>query len=407
VKRNLYTQDHEDFRTTVAAFLDKEVVPHFERWEEAKIVDRSMWKAAAEAGVIGFSHPEEYGGGGIEDFRFEMVRAEEVAKRGVGSATGGWGVSDGIVPGYLTAFGSDHLKEKYLPGLASGDLISAIAMTEPGAGSDLQNIRTRAVRDGDDWVISGAKTFITNGQNCDFVVVVARTDPDAKGSRGTSLFIVDADAPGFTKGRNLDKVGLAAQDTSELNFEDVRVPESQLLGELNKGFIHLMVNLPYERLTIASGAIAGARAALDGTAEYVFSREAYGRTIGDLQNTQFELAEMEARLDAVEAYVDKCALCPQRRRPHRGGRLQGEDGRRGAPAGDHQPLPPAARRVRVHARVPHRQGVPRQPHPDDLRRRHGGHEAHHRQGHQVPPPLRPSAHPGAGTAPPTPHVTSA
>ena len=308
MKRNLYTQDHEDFRTTVAAFLDKEVVPHFERWEEAKIVDRSMWKAAAEAGVIGFSHPEEYGGGGIEDFRFEMVRAEEVAKRGVGSATGGWGVSDGIVPGYLTAFGSDHLKEKYLPGLASGDLISAIAMTEPGAGSDLQNIRTRAVRDGDDWVISGAKTFITNGKNSDVVDVVARTDPDAKGSRGTSLFIVDADAPGFTKGRNLDKVGLAAQDTSELNFEDVRVPESQLLGELNKGFIHLMVNLPYERLTIASGAIAGARAALDGTAEYVFSREAYGRTIGDLQNTQFELAEMEARLDAVEAYVDKCAL---------------------------------------------------------------------------------------------------
>ncbi|WP_029088144.1 acyl-CoA dehydrogenase family protein [Brevibacterium album] len=308
MKRDLYTQDHEDFRATVSAFLDKEVVPHFERWEEAKIVDRSMWKAAAEAGVIGFAHPEEHGGGGIEDFRFEMVRAEEVARRGVGSATGGWGVSDGIVPGYLTAFGSEHLKEKYLPGLASGDLISAIAMTEPGAGSDLQNIRTRAVRDGDDWVINGAKTFITNGQNCDFVVVVARTDPEAKGSRGTSLFIVDAGTPGFTKGRNLDKVGLAAQDTSELSFEDVRVPDSQLLGELNQGFIHLMVNLPYERLTIASGAIAGARAALDGTAEYVFSREAYGRTIGDLQNTQFELAEMEARLDAVEAYVDKCAL---------------------------------------------------------------------------------------------------
>ncbi|SMY11620.1 acyl-CoA dehydrogenase family protein [Brevibacterium jeotgali] len=308
VTRNLYEEDHEDFRRTVAAFYDKEVVPHQDRWEEQGVVDRSMWKAAAEAGVIGFSLPEQYGGGGVTDYRFEMVRGEESAHRGIQSSISGWGVSDGIVPGYLTGFGSEHLQEKYLPGLAAGDLIGAIAMTEPEAGSDLQNIRTKAVKDGDDWVIDGAKTFITNGQTCDFVIVVAKTDPDARGSRGTSLFIIDDGTPGFTKGRKLDKVGLAAQDTSELSFESVRVPGTQLLGELNNGFIHLMTNLPYERMGIASGGLAGARAAFHWTADYVFSRQAYGATIGDLQATQFELAELEARIDMLEAYVDRCAL---------------------------------------------------------------------------------------------------
>lgn len=308
VERNLYEEDHEDFRRTVAAFYDKEVVPHQDRWEEQGFVDRSMWKAAAEAGVIGFSLPEQYGGEGVTDYRFEMIRGEESARRGIASSVSGWGVSDGIVPGYLTGFGSEHLQEKYLPGLAAGDLIGAIAMTEPEAGSDLQNIRTRAVQDGDDWVIDGAKTFITNGQTCDFVIVVAKTDPDARGSRGTSLFIVDEGTPGFTKGRNLNKVGLAAQDTSELSFEGVRVPSSQLLGKLNEGFIHLMMNLPYERMGIASGGLAGARAAFRWTAEYVFSRQAYGATIGDLQATQFELADLEARIDMLEAYVDRCAL---------------------------------------------------------------------------------------------------
>lgn len=306
--RGLYEEDHEDFRRTVAAFFDKEIVPHQERWEEQGIVDRSMWMAAAEAGVIGFSLPEKYGGGGVDDYRFEMIRGEESAKRGLASSIGGWGVSDGIVPGYLTGFGSEHLQEKYLPGMAAGEVIGAIAMTEPAVGSDLQNITTRAVRDGDDWIINGAKTFITNGQNCDFVIVVARTNPDVPGARGTSLFIVDDGTPGFTKGRNLKKVGLDAQDTSELSFEDVRVPGTQLLGELDQGFIHLMQNLPYERMGIASGGLAGARAALEWTAEYVFSRQAYGATIGDLQNTQFELADMEAKIDMLEAYVDRCAL---------------------------------------------------------------------------------------------------
>ncbi len=308
MKRNFYTDDHEDFRATVAAFLDQEVVPYFDEWEKNKLVDRSMWKAAAEMGVIGFSLPEEYGGMGITDYRYEMIRGEEVAKRGVSSATSGWGVSDGIVPGYFEAFANDEQKQRYLPGLASGEKISAIAMTEPEAGSDLQGIKTKAERDGDEWVINGAKTFITNGQHCDWVIVVARTDRDVPASRGTSLFIVDTDTPGFERGRKLAKVGLDAQDTSEMSFTDVRVPHANLLGEEGKGFIHLMTNLPYERMGIASGGLAGARAALNWTSEYVFQRKMFGGTLGDMQNTQFELAEMEAKIDMLEAYVDRCAM---------------------------------------------------------------------------------------------------
>ena len=308
MKRNLYDEDHEAFRGTVAAFLDREVVPHIDQWEEDHLVDREMWRRAARAGVIGLTIPEEFGGAGVTDFRFDMVRSEEVARRGVGSATSGWGVSDGIVPGYLMAFGTQAQKEKYLTGLASGEMIGAIAMTEPNAGSDLQGITTKAVRDGDDWVINGAKTFITNGIHCDFVIVVARTDTEAKASRGTSLFIVDADTPGFERGRKLRKLGMDAQDTAELSFSDVRVPAEALLGELDRGFIHLMVNLPTERLLIGSGTLAAARAALEWTAEYVFERPAFGQTIGDFQNTRFELAELETRVDALEAFVDRCAL---------------------------------------------------------------------------------------------------
>nr|WP_216629952.1 acyl-CoA dehydrogenase family protein [Brevibacterium renqingii] len=304
----MYDEDHEAFRGTVAAFLDREVVPHIDQWEEDHLVDREMWCRAARAGVIGLTIPEEFGGAGVTDFRFDMVRSEEIARRGVGSATSGWGVSDGIVPGYLMAFGTQAQKEKYLTGLASGEMIGAIAMTEPNAGSDLQGITTKALRDGDDWVINGAKTFITNGIHCDFVIVVARTDTEAKASRGTSLFIVDADTPGFERGRKLRKLGMDAQDTAELSFSDVRVPAEALLGELDRGFIHLMVNLPTERLLIGSGTLAAARAALEWTAEYVFERPAFGQTIGDFQNTRFELAELETRVDALEAFVDRCAL---------------------------------------------------------------------------------------------------
>ncbi|MGC2940228.1 MULTISPECIES: acyl-CoA dehydrogenase family protein [unclassified Brevibacterium] len=308
MKRNLYNEDHEAFRGSVGAFLDREVVPHFDEWDENHLVDREMWRKAAQSGIIGLAIPEEFGGGGVSDFRFEMVRAEEVARRGVGAATSGWGVSDGIVPGYLMKLGTQAQKEKYLMGLTSGDMIGAIAMTEPDAGSDLQSITTKAVRDGDEWVINGAKTFITNGIHCDFVIVVARTNPEAKAAQGTSLFIVDAGTHGFEKGRKLRKLGMDAQDTAELSFSDVRVPADALLGELDQGFIHLMVNLPTERLLIGSGTLASARAALEWTVEYVFDRPAFGQTIGDFQNTRFELAELETRVDALEAFVDRCAL---------------------------------------------------------------------------------------------------
>jgi alkylation response protein AidB-like acyl-CoA dehydrogenase len=308
VKRNLYNEDHEAFRGSVGTFLDREVVPYFEQWEEDHLVDREMWRKAAQSGIIGLAIPEEFGGGGVSDFRFEMVRSEEIARRGVGGSTSGWGVSDGIVPGYLMELGTQAQKEKYLTGLTSGDMIGAIAMTEPNAGSDLQGITTKAVRDGDDWIINGAKTFITNGIHCDFVIVVARTNPDAKPSQGTSLFIVDAGTPGFEKGRKLKKLGLDAQDTAELSFSDVRVPADALLGELDQGFIHLMVNLPTERLLIGSGTLAAARAALNWTTDYVFDRPAFGQTIGDFQNTRFELAELETRVDALEAFIDRCAL---------------------------------------------------------------------------------------------------
>lgn len=308
MKRNLYTDDHEAYRDTVAAFLDREVVPHIERWEEDHLVDRAMWKKAAETGILGTSIPEEFGGGGVEDFRFEMIRSEEIASRAASGVTGGWGVSDGIVPGYLKALGTQAQKEKYLSGLAAGDMIGAIAMTEPNAGSDLQAITTKAIRDGDDWVINGAKTFITNGIHCDFVIVVARTDLEAKPSQGTSLFIVDDGTPGFDRGRQLKKLGLDAQDTAELSFTDVRVPADAVLGELDQGFIHLMVNLPTERLLIGSGTLAGSRAALAWTSDYVFDRPAFDQTIGDFQNTRFELAELETRVDALEAFVDRCAL---------------------------------------------------------------------------------------------------
>ncbi|MCM1013977.1 MULTISPECIES: acyl-CoA dehydrogenase family protein [unclassified Brevibacterium] len=308
MKRNLYDDDHEAFRDTVGAFLDREVVPHVEEWEENHLVDRNMWEKAAAAGIIGLAIPEEFGGAGVEDFRFEMVRSEEIARRGVGGVTAGWGVSDGIVPGYLMAFGTQAQKEKYLTGLATGEMIGAIAMTEPNAGSDLQGITTKAVRDGDDWILNGAKTFITNGIHADFVIVVARTNPEAKAARGTSLFIVDADTPGFERGRKLRKLGMDAQDTAELSFTDVRVRADALLGELDNGFIHLMVNLPTERLLIGSGTLAAARAALTWTADYVFDRPAFGQTIGDFQNTRFELAELETRVDALEAFIDRCAL---------------------------------------------------------------------------------------------------
>ena len=255
-----------------------------------------------------------------------------------------------------------------MPGFCSGELISAIAMTEPAAGSDLQGIKTTAVRDGDDWILNGQKTFITNGINSDLVIVVAKTDPEAKASAGTSLLVVERDMPGFERGRNLNKVGMKAQDTAELFFTNVRVPGNNLLGEENRGFIHLMENLPQERLSIAVGAVASAEQVLAATIEYCKTRTAFGKPIGSFQNSRFVLAELATEVEIARHYLDKCHHRAQRR-PVLGDRRR--DGEvvddRAAEAG-HRLLPAAARRLRLHARVPRREGVHRQPGADDLRR---------------------------------------
>lgn len=294
-QNSIYETEHEDFRKTVRTFLEREAVPHTEEWEKAGVVDRDLWTKAGEAGLLGFEIPEEYDGLGVKDFRYNLVVTEECARLGL---TGpGFALHNDVTTPYFVNLCNDEQKQRWLPGMVSGELITAIAMTEPGAGSDLQGIRTTAVDKGDHYVLNGSKTFITNGILSDLVVVVAKTDPDA-GHKGISLLVVERGMEGFSRGRNLDKLGLKAQDTAELTFEDVHVPKANLLGEEGMGFIYLMQNLPQERISIAGMAISGIEAVLDMTLEYVKTREAFGKPIGKFQNTRFVLAEM-----ATEAYV--------------------------------------------------------------------------------------------------------
>ena len=305
--RQLYSADHELFREIVREFLAREVTPHYERWESEGIIDRDMWLAAGKQGVIGLAIPEEYGGAGEKDYRYRAVMMEEFARVGATSVTAGLNVQDDIVLHYLLDLGTEEQKRRWLPGMATGEIIGAIAMTEPTAGSDLQGIRTTAVRDGDQWVINGQKTFITNGIHADVVIVVARTDPSV-GSRGFSLFLVERDTPGFRRGRKLNKVGLRSQDTAELFFDDVRVPAENLLGAEGGGFGHLMEQLPRERLSIAVFSLTSAQAAYEWTRDYCFERKAFGKAIGDFQNTRFTLAEIATELDVTRAYVDQAIL---------------------------------------------------------------------------------------------------
>ncbi|OBG83382.1 acyl-CoA dehydrogenase [Mycobacterium sp. NS-7484] len=303
MKRTIYTAEHEAFRETVKEYIERELVPHSEKWETERIVDRSAYTAAGKYGVIGFNMPEEFGGGGSDDFRFNAIIDEEIAKAGVhGPALS---LHNDVVGPYFKDLTNDEQKKRWLPGIASGETIIAVAMTEPGAGSDLAGIRTSAVRDGDDWIINGSKTFISSGINCDLCVVVARTDPEA-GHKGFTLFVVERGMEGFTRGRKLDKMGLHSQDTSELNFENVRVPNANLLGKEGRGFYHLMTNLPSERLSIAISAIYGARAVFQETLQYAKDRKAFGQSIGSFQHNRFLLAEMETELEVTENYIDRC-----------------------------------------------------------------------------------------------------
>ena len=302
IPRTVYDAEHEMFRESIRRFLQDEVVPHHAEWEKAGQVDRDLWRKAGAQGYLVPQAPEAYGGSEA-DFRYNAVIDEEVARIG---ATGlGWGVHSDIVVPYIMNYGSEAQKEKYIAKCVAGDIVTAIAMTEPGTGSDLQGIRTTAIADGDEYVINGSKTFITNGQHADLIVVVCKTDPEA-GAAGTSLIFVEADRPGFERGRNLDKVGLKAQDTSELFFNDVRVPKENILGEEGKGFIYLMQELPQERLSIGIMAMAATRAVLTQTIDYVKERKAFGRPIASLQNTQFKLAEMDTELTSAEVFMDRC-----------------------------------------------------------------------------------------------------
>ncbi|WP_033348586.1 acyl-CoA dehydrogenase family protein [Kitasatospora aureofaciens] len=303
MQREIFTEQHEDFRATVKAFLAKEVLPHYDRWEKAGIVDRSVWLAAGRQGLLGIAAPEEYGGGGTPDFRYAAVLAEEFARAGASGLA--IGLHNDIIGPYLTSLASEEQKRRWLPGFCSGELITAIAMTEPGTGSDLQGIRTQAVDRGDHFLLNGAKTFISNGILADLVIVVARTTPEG-GAHGLSLLAVERGTPGFERGRNLDKIGQKAQDTAELFFEDVRVPKENLLGELNGGFVHLMQNLAQERLTIAAAAIAGAEYLVEITADYVKQREAFGRPLAKLQHVRFEIAELATECAITRTFVDRC-----------------------------------------------------------------------------------------------------
>ncbi|MCW2621344.1 MAG: hypothetical protein JWL64_946 [Frankiales bacterium] len=307
MKRDLFEQDHEDFRGVVREFVAREVEPHLARWDADHLIDRATWLAGGKQGIFGIAVPEEFGGGGLHDYRYRCVVMEEMSRVGAASLASSFSLQDDVALPYFLDLATDEQKARWLPGMASGELIGAIAMTEPGAGSDLQGVRTTAVRDGDDWVLNGAKTFITNGIHSDLVIVVCRTDAEA-GARGFSLLIVERDMPGFTRGRKLEKIGLHAQDTAELSFTDVRVPAHNLLGTLGGGFGHLMERLPTERISISYQALAASRAALAWTLDYTKERTAFGSPIAAFQNTAFRLADLVTDLDVLEAYLDKSVL---------------------------------------------------------------------------------------------------
>jgi alkylation response protein AidB-like acyl-CoA dehydrogenase len=302
MQKDLYTEDHEAFRETARGFIERYVLPFHDEWEKAGVVDRGVWLEAGKHGLLGFDLPEEYGGGGVEDFRYNCVLLEEIIRS---QASGlGFGLHNDVVAPYLVRLATEEQKERWFSGFCSGELISAIAMTEPAAGSDLQGIKTHAERHGDHWVLNGSKTFITNGINSDLVIVVAKTDPE-KRAHGITLLMVERGMAGFERGRNLDKMGLKAQDTAELFFDNVKVPVANVIGEEGRGFIHLMENLPQERLSISVGAVAACEAILETTIEYCKTRTAFGQPIGSFQNTRFVLAELATEVEIARHYLDK------------------------------------------------------------------------------------------------------
>jgi alkylation response protein AidB-like acyl-CoA dehydrogenase len=304
MQRKHYNDDHLAFGEAVRTFIGKEMLPNYLQWESDGIAPRELFTAAGGSGFLGMEVPEQYGGGGVADYRFNQILGEEIMLAGVGAAGLGITLHNDVCLPYFLTYCNDEQKQRWLPGIASGELITAVAMTEPGAGSDLAGIRSSGVPNGDDLIVNGSKTFITNGINADLVITAVRTSPDRY--KGLTLVILERGMPGFERGRNLEKLGLHSQDTAELSFRDVRVPKENILGEIGQGFLYLVSNLPQERMSIAVAGIAGARAALNWTSDYVRERKAFGNSIGSLQNSRFVLAEVATEVDVSQAYVDNC-----------------------------------------------------------------------------------------------------
>jgi len=305
VQRNNFSDEHHMFRDAFRTFLDREMVPNREKWTEDEIVDRSVFAKAGAAGFLAMAVPEEYGGAGVDDFRYSQIISEEICRADLLPHGLGMTLHNDVCLPYFLDYCTDEQMQRWLPGIASGELITAVAMTEPGIGSDLASMTTSAIRDGDTYILNGSKTFITNGINADLVIVACKTDPSQK-HKGMSIVIVERGMEGFERGRNLDKVGMHAQDTAELFFTDVRVPAENLLGEEGQGFTLLVKNLPQERLSISLAAVAHARAMLGWTIEYARERTAFGQPIGNFQNSRFKLAEMETEVTIAETFVDRC-----------------------------------------------------------------------------------------------------
>ena len=302
IARELFLEEHELYRQTIRRFLEVEVVPQHDRWEDQGFVDREVWLKAGQLGFLCPTMPQAYGGSEV-DRLYSVILMEEVARI---NATGlGFGLHSEIVAPYLLRYGTEAQKQQYLPAMARGEIITAIAMTEPAAGSDLQGVRTSASDEGDHFLVNGSKTFITNGWHADLVITVVKTNPSA-GAKGTSLLLIDTSMPGFQKGRRLKKVGMKAQDTAELFFDQVKVPKSQLLGQVNQGFMYLLQELPWERLQIAISAVSSAQAAIDWTINYTTQRQAFGQSVAQFQNTRFTLAELQTEVQVAQVFVDRC-----------------------------------------------------------------------------------------------------
>jgi alkylation response protein AidB-like acyl-CoA dehydrogenase len=312
MERALFDDDHDQFRASVRGFIAKELVPHHDAWEQAGIVDREVFRKAGAQGFLAMAAPAEHGGGGVDDFRYNVVIAEEIQRAGVNAAGLGWTLHNDICLPYFLSLATPEQQARWLPGICSGELITAIAMTEPGMGSDLASMTTSAVLDGDHYVVNGSKTFITNGINADLVITAVKTDPSQRHA-GMSLLVLERGMAGFDRGRNLEKVGMHAQDTAELFFTDVAVPVANRLGDEGSGFRSLVDKLPQERLSIAITGVAAARTALDLTLDYVKERTAFGQPIGSFQNSRFRLAEMATEVEIAQTFVDRCTLALNQR----------------------------------------------------------------------------------------------